>query len=301
MESTLRIGGQEEAILIAGPTASGKSRLAVRLAERHGGEIVNADSMQVYDVLRVVTARPSEEEMAGIPHHLYGHVPPGDDYSTGRWLDDVAAAVAEIKARRKLPVVVGGTGLYFRALTGGLSDIPPVPEAVRAHWRRRLEEIGVEALHAELARRDPDMAARLKPGDRQRILRAVEVHDATGVSISRFQTGGGRVVVPAERAVRLVLMPDRALLHARIEARFRSMLDEGAIEEVKSLLSMNIPPAKPAMKAIGVREIAALLDGRLDREGVIERAAAATRQYAKRQSTWMRNQLDTGWRRLETS
>lgn len=298
MENQLRIGGQEEAILIAGPTASGKSRLALRLAERHGGEIVNADSMQVYGMLRVLTARPGDEETAGIPHHLYGHVAPDADYSTGRWVDEAQAAIAGIRARGRLPIVVGGTGLYFRALTGGLSDIPPVPAEIRAHWRAELERNGVAALHAELALRDPVLAARLKPADRQRILRAVEVHAATGRSLGDFQTGSGKVVVPEEKAVRIVLMPDRALLHERINHRFLTMLDEGAIEEVKSLLSLNLPADRPAMKAIGVREIAGLLDGRFDRATAIERASAATRQYAKRQMTWMRNQLDDGWQRV---
>lgn len=298
MENQLRIGGQEEAILIAGPTASGKSRLALRLAERLGGEIVNADSMQVYGVLRVLTARPDEEEMAGVPHHLYGHVAPDADYSTGRWLDEAEAAIAGIRARGRLPIVVGGTGLYFRALTGGLSDIPPVPPEIRAHWRAELERSGVAALHAELARRDPELAARLKPADRQRILRAVEIHAATGRSLGDFQTGTGKVVVPEDKAARIVLMPDRALLHDRINRRFLTMLEDGAVEEVKSLLSLNLSSDRPVMKAIGVREIAGMLDGDLDRATVIERASAATRQYAKRQMTWMRNQFDDGWQRM---
>jgi tRNA dimethylallyltransferase len=298
MENELRIGGREEAILIAGPTASGKSRLALRLAERHGGEIVNADSMQVYGVLRVLTARPGEDETAGIPHHLYGHVAPDTDYSTGRWLDEAEAAIAGIRARGRLPIVIGGTGLYFRALTGGLSDIPPVPAEIRAHWRAELERSGVAALHAELARRDPELAARLKPADRQRILRAVEVHAATGRSLGDFQTRTGKVVVPEDKTARIVLMPDRALLHDRINRRFLTMLEDGAIEEVKSLLSLNLSSDRPVMKAIGVREIAGMLDGDLDRATVIERASAATRQYAKRQMTWMRNQFDDGWQRM---
>jgi tRNA dimethylallyltransferase len=287
----------KEAILIAGPTASGKSALALDLARRHGGEVVNADSMQVYDGLRVLTARPSEAEMAEAPHHLYGHVPPDEAYSTGRWLTDAERVLSEIRSRGKVPVVVGGTGLYFRALTGGLSDIPPVPEAIRVHWRERLEAEGVEAIHRELAARDPAMAEKLDVGDRQRVLRAVEVVDAHGRSIADFQTPPDKVVLRPDRAVKLVLMPERQTLYDRINRRLGLMVEAGAVEEVRDLLARGLSPSVPVMKAIGVREFADHLAGRTNIEKASELAAIASRQYAKRQMTWMRNQLDDSWSR----
>lgn len=269
------------------------------MAKAHDGEIVNADSMQVYDVLRVLTARPSMEDMEGVAHHLYGHVRPGEDYSTGRWLDEASEVIEDIRARGRLPVIVGGTGLYFRALTGGLSQIPPVPSDIRDFWRLKLELEGVESLHRELARRDPEMAARLRPQDRQRLLRAVEVFETTGQSLSHYQKGGGRVVVKPENALRIAIEPDRSVLHQRINARFAKMLEDGAMSEVKTLISMNISENHPAMKAIGVRELMAADAGEISLSGAVEKASAATRQYAKRQLTWIRNQLDTGWLRLE--
>ncbi|MBW3095878.1 tRNA (adenosine(37)-N6)-dimethylallyltransferase MiaA [Pseudohoeflea coraliihabitans] len=297
MSEELSIEGKE-AILIAGPTASGKSGLAIRLAQKHDGEIVNADSMQVYEGLRILTARPSEAEMALVPHHLYGHVDPQTDYSTGHWLEDAAAAIASIRARGRLPVIVGGTGLYFRALSGGLSQIPPVPADIRSHWRNELARTGPETLHAELARRDPEMARRLAPGDRQRVLRAVEVHAATGQSIASFQTPTGRVVVSEDKAARLLVLPPRELLYQRINQRLELMIAEGALIEVEALVKRRIAPEKPLMKAIGVPELAAYLAGAVSLEEAQSRAAMHSRRYAKRQMTWLRNQLDPGWRRL---
>lgn len=288
------------ALLIAGPTASGKSALALELARDLGGEIVNADSMQVYSVLDRLTARPDAADLAQAPHHLYGHVSPDTAYSTGAWLDQATQAIAGIRARGALPVVVGGTGLYFRALTGGLSDMPAVPDAIREDLRARLESDGVEALHQELSRLDPEMAARLRPADRQRILRALEVVVATGQSITRFQGRGGEKIVDPLSARCIVIEPERALLRARINARFAKMVDEGAVEEVKTLIAMNVPPQHPAMKAIGVSQIADYLAGRQSLDQAIELASAATRQYAKRQMTWFRNQLDESWERLQS-
>ncbi|MBB4234348.1 tRNA (adenosine(37)-N6)-dimethylallyltransferase MiaA [Rhizobium esperanzae] len=286
------------AILITGPTASGKSALAVELARRHGGAVVNADSMQVYDTLRVLTARPSEEEMQGVPHHLYGHVPAGAAYSTGAWLRDVSALLPKLRAAGQLPIFVGGTGLYFKALTGGLSDMPEIPGALREELRTRLAEEGPDGLHAELAEADPAMAASLNRQDGQRIVRALEVVKATGRSIADFQGRSGPVVIDAAEARKIVVLPERVVLHARINGRFEKMLREGAEDEVRALLALKMPTEAPVMKAIGVSQVAAMLKGEMTRDEVIEKGAAATRQYAKRQMTWFRNQMDESWERL---
>jgi tRNA dimethylallyltransferase len=286
------------AILITGPTASGKSALAVELAKQHGGVVINADSMQVYDTLRVLTARPSDEDMEGVPHHLYGHVPAGAAYSTGAWLRDVTALLPRIRAEGKLPVFVGGTGLYFKALTGGLSQMPAIPEEIRQRLRARLLEEGPEGLHAELARADPAVAASLNVQDGQRIVRALEVFETTGQSIADFQGQAGPVIVDPDRARKIVVLPDRAVLHQRINGRFAKMLEQGAEEEVRALLALGLSSEMPVMKAIGVSQIAAMLRGEMGRDEVVERGAAATRQYAKRQMTWFRNQMDESWERL---
>ncbi|MGX5668450.1 tRNA (adenosine(37)-N6)-dimethylallyltransferase MiaA [Rhizobium daejeonense] len=293
------LGNDIDAILITGPTASGKSALALDFAKRLGGQVINADSMQVYDVLRVLTARPSEEEMGGIPHHLYGHVPPGNTYSTGDWLREAGDLLSRLKDRNVLPVIIGGTGLYFKALTGGLSDMPAVPDDIRRRLRGRLSAEGAEMLHRELAARDPAMAERLNPQDGQRIVRALEVLEATGRSISEFQGKAGPMLVDPARAGKFVVLPDRALLHERINRRFAGMFQQGAVEEVEALLALGLSPEMPAMKAIGVSQIAAMLKGQLSREEVIDMASAATRQYAKRQMTWFRNQMDESWERVD--
>lgn len=286
-----------DAILITGPTASGKSALAVELAEKHGGEVINADSMQIYDTLRVLTARPSESEMGGIPHHLYGTVPAGRKYSTGEWLKGAEETVADIRSRAKVPVFVGGTGLYFKALTGGLSDMPAIPDDIRDKWRARLKTEGPESLHRQLQSLDPRAAATLKAGDGQRVVRALEVIEASGRSILDFQEMSGTAVIDAERAEKIVVLPDRKILHDRINRRFEKMLAMGAVAEVKALLALHLSPDMPVMKAIGVPQIAAMLAGTLTETEVIDQASAATRQYAKRQMTWFRNQMDDSWTR----
>jgi len=295
MENLLSATG---AILITGPTASGKSALAVKLAKQHGGAVINADSMQVYDTLRVLTARPSEMDMEGVPHHLYGHVPAGSAYSTGGWLRDVTALLPELARKGQVPVFVGGTGLYFKALTGGLSDMPEIPEAIRTRLRQQLTDEGPAPLHAVLQEKDPPMAESLNPVDGQRIVRALEVIEATGRSIAAFQGQAGPVIVDPDQARKIVVLPDRAVLHQRINGRFEAMLEEGAEEEVRALMALDLPADMPVMKAIGVSQIAAMLRGEVARDEVIEKGAAATRQYAKRQMTWFRNQMDESWERL---
>lgn len=287
-----------DAVLITGPTASGKSALALDFARRHNGVVINADSMQVYDTLRVLTARPSRQDEAAAPHRLYGHVSASRAYSTGEWLRDVEPLLGELQAQKRLPVIVGGTGLYFKALTGGLSDMPEIEQAIRCRVRLRLKEEGPEALHAELGRRDAPVAEALNPGDGQRIVRALEVLEATGRSIRDFQGRAGPMLIDPARAAKFVVLPERPVLHERIGRRFGLMLDMGAVEEVKALMALNLPDDLPVMKAIGVREIAALIEGRMSRAEVEERGAALTRQYAKRQMTWFRNQMDESWRRI---
>ena len=215
-------------ILIAGPTASGKSALAIELALRHGGTVINADSMQVYRDLRVLTARPTPADEARVPHALFGHVDGADAYSTGRWVEDARAAISAAHAAGRTAIVVGGTGLYFKALTEGLAPIPPIPAATRAHWRREVLRLGAGPAHALLARRDPETARRLEPTDSQRIARALEVLDATGRSLAAWQQEPARPVVDAEAAERIVLLPPRAELHRRCDARFVAMVDAGA-------------------------------------------------------------------------
>ncbi|WP_136656359.1 tRNA (adenosine(37)-N6)-dimethylallyltransferase MiaA [Nitratireductor sp. XY-223] len=285
------------AVLIAGPTASGKSALAVKMAEAAGGVIVNADSMQVYDTLRILTARPTQPELERVPHHLYGHVPASTSYSAGQWLRDVGQLLDRPDVAGRLQVFVGGTGLYFRALTGGLSDMPAIPEGVRRHWRERLLNEGAEALHARLQLVDPETAATLDPTDSQRIVRALEVFEASGQSILQHQRARGEALIEPGEARRIVLMPDRDVLRQRIRDRFVSMVESGAIDEVRRLIASGLSPDLPVMKAIGVREIGAYLSGEATLDEAIERASIATRQYAKRQMTWFRNQLDDGWER----
>lgn len=287
-----------DAILITGPTASGKSQHALEWARKTGGVVVNADSMQVYDTLRVLTARPSEEEMEGIEHLLYGHVPASRAYSTGAWLRDMQAVLARLKEEGRMPVIVGGTGLYFKAMTEGLSEMPAIPPAIREGVRARLAAVGPEVMHADLARIDPPAAARIGRQDGQRIARALEVFEASGQTLSALQRRSGPPLLDPARALKRVILPDRAVLAERIDRRFESMLAGEAIAEVKALLQLSLPEALPVMRAIGVPEIREHLAGRLDFDAVRERGAAATRQYAKRQMTWFRNQMGTEWERV---
>ncbi len=278
-------------MLIAGPTASGKSALALTLAEQFGGTIVNADSMQVYRDLRIITARPPPEEEARVPHMLYGHVDAAENYSTGRWLKEVAVVLEDIHAARRLPILVGGTGLYFSALTKGLAAVPPIPPDIREEVRGRLAREGVAPLRAELERLDPKTAARLRINDRSRISRALEVVKATGRSITDWHKEGMPPVLDSKKTAKVFLSVDRKQLVDRIEARFDAMLAAGALDEVRGLAARKLDPTLPAMKAHGVPWLIRHLKGEL---GVDQAAAGGkmdTRRYAKRQVTWFRNQL----------
>ncbi|MFA6264612.1 MAG: tRNA (adenosine(37)-N6)-dimethylallyltransferase MiaA [Pseudolabrys sp.] len=281
----------KRAVLIAGPTASGKSALALALAERLGGTIVNADSMQVYAGLRVITARPTPEEEARAPHRLYGHVDPAEAYSTGEWLREVEAAIAGIEAAGRVPIVVGGTGLYFKVLTEGLAAVPAIPPEIREQVRDRLARDGVSALYAELTARDPVTAARLMPLDRSRIARALEVVLATGRSLSDWHGEGTAPLLPSSRVAKVFMTQERAPLVARIEARFAAMLTDGAVEEVKALAARNLDPLLPAMKAHGVPWLIRHLRGEISLDEAAAGAIMDTRRYAKRQHTWFRGQM----------
>jgi tRNA dimethylallyltransferase len=288
------VSSQQEnskAVLIAGPTASGKSALALQLAQKTGGIVVNADSMQVYRDLRVITARPTAEEEAKVPHRLYGHVDAAVNFSAGHWVVDAAAVLAEARAQNRLPIFVGGSGLYFKALTRGLSAVPPIPLEIREAVRARLERDGVETLHAELAQRDPGSADRLKPRDRTRIARALEVVEATGRSLTDWHREGLPPLLPQGQFRALFLSPDRDQLYARIDARFDGMLKAGALEEVAALAARHLDPLLPAMKAHGVPVLIRHLKGEITRAEAAVIGRANTRQYAKRQFTWFRHQL----------
>ncbi|NDW03563.1 tRNA (adenosine(37)-N6)-dimethylallyltransferase MiaA [Jiella pacifica] len=290
--------GKIEAILIAGPTASGKSRLAVELAERHGGVVVNADSLQVYDGLEILTARPSEADLGRVPHRLYGHVDPRTDYSAGAFLRDAEKVLEDLRRQGRLPIFCGGTGLYFKALLGLLDRMPEVPSEIREKWRARLAEEGPEPLHGELAAIDPETAARLSPRDGQRIVRALEVSEAGGASLSRLQGGGGEALIDPEQARMIVLTPDRAELRQRIAERFDVMLEAGALDEVRAFETAYRGAVATAGKAIGLAELSSYLKGNMGYEEACERAVTRTRQYAKRQETWFRHQFDRRWLRL---
>ncbi len=279
------------AVLIAGPTASGKSALALELAQATGGIVINADSMQVYRDLHVITARPSTAEEARVPHRLYGHIDAAVNCSAGRWVTDAAAALSEARAQNRLPIFTGGSGLYFKALTRGLSAVPSVPAEIREGIRERLERNGVEALHAELSERDPDSAARLKPRDRSRIARALEVIEATGRSLTDWHRDGLPPLLPPGQFSAVFLAPERDALYARIDARFDAMLAAGALDEVARLGARRLDPLLPAMKAHGVPALLRHLAGEITLEEAAEISRADTRHYAKRQFTWFRHQL----------
>jgi tRNA dimethylallyltransferase len=284
--------GGKRAILIAGPTASGKSAAALELAQRLGGVVVNADAMQVYAELAVLTSRPGPAETRLAPHRLFGHVAAADAYSAARWLEDASEALAEAWGQGRAVILVGGTGLYFRSLEQGLSAIPRVASEIRSKWRRGLAERGPEALHGELGKLSPDEAQRLRPSDGQRIARALEVLDATGEPLSSHHARAqARSALAGAEVTRVAIVPDRAELYRRCEERFARMIEEGALDEVRRLLTLKLDPALPAMRAIGVAALARHLSGDIPLDEAVAIAQRDTRRYAKRQLTWLRHQM----------
>ena len=278
-------------IVIGGPTASGKSTLAMRLAAASGGVIVNADSMQLYRELRIVTARPSPADEARVPHRLYGVLAADSPGSAGSWLALARAALDEAKAHGRPAIVVGGTGLYLHALLHGLADVPPVPAEARAAACALYRRLGGPAFHAELQARDPVMAARLAPHDRQRLIRAFEVAGATGRSLADWQADAPTRVALPQPLIGIALMPPRAEVYARIGRRLEAMVAAGALDELRALKRLGLAPDLPLLKAVAVRELLAHVEGRLDLESALARATIQTRRYAKRQLTWLRHQM----------
>jgi tRNA dimethylallyltransferase len=284
---------QKRAVLIAGPTASGKSALALARARETGGTIVNTDALQVYDGLRLITARPGGDDLAAARHELYGVVDPATRYSTGDWARAAAGVVTEADG----PLIfAGGTGLYFDVLTNGFADVPEIPSSAFAWAEAEVHGLDREARTRLIAARDPAMTGRLKGNDPQRVIRALAVLKATGRSLATYQDARHTPLLKGWTLERIVLNPPREVLRDRIARRFEAMLEQGSVEEVEALLARKLDPSLPAMKAIGVREIGDWLAGRSTREEMIERAVTATRQYAKRQRTWFRGRMaDWTW------
>jgi tRNA dimethylallyltransferase len=283
------------AILIHGPTASGKTRLAITLAKRVGGEIVNADAMQVYRDLDVLTARPDQHERSEAPHHLFGHVDAGSRYSAGAWAKEAGSLIASLRAADRVPIVVGGTGLYLMALTDGLSEIPPIPEEARAEARALVAEDPAAAF-AELVAKDPAAKERVEPQDRQRIARALEVLIATGRPISSFH-GEQAPVLEKRDWLGVALTPPRERLYERINARVDKMMKAGALEEARALWARKLDRELPAMRAHGMPGFCEHFEGRASLEQAVERCKRDTRRYAKRQMTWIAHQF-TLWPRV---
>ncbi|HEY4265236.1 MAG TPA: tRNA (adenosine(37)-N6)-dimethylallyltransferase MiaA [Micropepsaceae bacterium] len=281
-----------DVVLIAGPTASGKSHLALELAARIDATIINADSMQVYGELRTLTARPSSAEEMRAPHRLYGHVSVNTRYSVGRYLEEAAGALAEARGAKRVAIFAGGTGLYFDALTNGLSPIPPVPPEIRDTTRARFERIGRDGFFAELMVRDPATASKLRPSDTQRILRAMDVLEASGRPLSQWQKLAGKPALDGLRMQCFVIAPPREVLVERIERRFETMIKQGALEEARPL--MGLDPTLPAAKALGLPQLRRHLAGEITLADAIAGAQLATKQYGKRQMTWFRNRMK-GW------
>jgi tRNA dimethylallyltransferase len=278
-------------LLLAGPTASGKSAVALSVAEKLDGTIINADSVQVYRELRILSNRPSAADEARVRHRLFGVFSATDECSAARWCALALTEIAAAHEAGRLPIVVGGTGLYLKTLLEGLSPIPDVPAEIRSHLKRRLAEEGSAALHAELVRRDPATANRLEPEDSQRVMRALEVLDATGSSITDFQAQS-KAGPPSHLLFSTVLLqPSRDVLYARCDSRLARMIEAGAIDEVRRLQTAGLDPGLPIMKALGVVEIGSYLDGLMPLERALKEAQQATRRYAKRQTTWFRTQI----------
>jgi tRNA dimethylallyltransferase len=277
-----------DALIVAGPTASGKSALATAVAREFDGVVINADSMQLYAELDVLTARPSREDEAAVSHRLYGVWPAASHGTVGRWRQAALAEIAAANAAGKLAIVCGGTGMYLKMLVEGLSHVPPIPPEIRDAVRARFSDIGAAAFHAELAARDPVAGAKLTMADSQRMLRAYEVVEATGRTLSDYQAADplGTATWPT-----LVLLPPREAHRTAIAARTRKMAENGALDEVRALLAQNLPDTLPAMRALGVREFAGHLAGQYDFESAINMLSLATAKFAKRQATWFRGQM----------
>ncbi|WP_455480346.1 tRNA (adenosine(37)-N6)-dimethylallyltransferase MiaA [Bartonella sp. B12(2025)] len=284
---------QRTITLIAGPTASGKSALALQMAQERNALIINADSMQVYDVLSILTARPTKTDTIIVPHYLYGYVSPTLNYSVGQWLRDVEKLLTTFTS--KSLIFVGGTGLYFRALLGGISKIPHIPDAVRQKWRLRFDKEGAEILYRQLLQVDAVLAEKISPQDGQRIIRALEVYDATDKKLSWWQKQKTPSLIASNCLEKVLLIPPRQLLYERIHKRLDSMIERGALEEVIAMKKLMLSPLLPAMKAIGIPELIAYLDGYRSFENALETVKIQTRRYAKRQMTWFRNQFDGEW------
>ncbi|AHA28096.1 tRNA (adenosine(37)-N6)-dimethylallyltransferase MiaA [Candidatus Liberibacter americanus] len=287
-----------KAIFITGPTASGKSFLSLDLARKFNGEIINADSMQVYDTIKILTSRPSDKDIQDINHYLYGHVSVRDTYSTGKWLRSVIKKIAEVQEKGCLPIIVGGTGLYFRALIGNFSTMPNIPINIRNDIREKLKKYGSHIMHDELSRIDPIASKKINNSDGHRIARALEIFMFSGKSITEFWKESSNPVIPVKHTYKIIILPKRCELKKRISKRFKQMLDTGAIDEVKNLMAMNLDPDLPIIKVIGVRHIISLLRGEISYEDTLEKGIIATNQYAKRQITWFNHQLNDDWHRI---
>lgn len=291
----------KRALFIAGPTASGKSALSLRLAEDLNGVIINSDSMQVYRDLRVITARPSVEDEAMAPHRLYGYLDAMDVSSAASWAEDGMREIEAAWAQGQMPIVIGGTGMYFKTLLDGMAVIPNIPDDIRIEVRRRCDDEGSDILHGELTAVDPKTAERLFPGDSQRICRALEVYLATGKAISAWQAetepGPMKTLDDAGRLTKLVIDLPRDVLYDRCNRRFEMMLEMGAWEELDALMARNLDPTLPLMRALGVPSLIAYRRGDMDLDQAVEDAKMQTRRFAKRQLTWFRNQFGH-WDRL---
>ena len=278
-------------LIVFGPTASGKSAYALARARECPSLIVNADSMQVYRDLCMLSARPVPADEATVPHALYGHVDGAEAYSTGRYVRDLEPVLEQASDDGLRPIIVGGTGLYIRAFLEGLSPVPDIPAAVRDRWRTLQREAGTEAVYTELMARDPPMAARLRPSDPQRIVRALEVLDATGRSLADWQAMPGVPLLHANACERVLIAPPRQDVMARADARFDAMVASGALTEVSSLLVRGFDPSLPVMRALGVPQLAAYLRGTMPLDAAVAEAKAETRAYIKRQLTWAKRNM----------
>ncbi len=289
---------QPEAILIAGPTASGKSGLASDLAQARNGVVINADSMQVYRELRILTARPTRDDELLVPHRLYGFIGAHEPYSVGLWLKDVEREIKAAQMRGLLPIIVGGSGLYLTSLIDGISPIPEIPQDIRHYWRSKSQRLKAVELHAILKRKDLKTAQRIVPSDRQRIVRALEVIEATGRSLTDWQQIPGKSVLNPENCELLVLAPDRQELYARCDRRFDAMVQAGVLDEVVEFMKLELDPDLPVLGALGLQGLMEAISKNLTFEEAVINAKTDTRRYAKRQMTWLkRNMIAWKWQK----